>query len=162
MALTPVKLPDIQQSQPITRDKDGHAATWFITALNNAFKAIVNALNGVIDAQNAAEAAQVAADVAQTTGEAAQSTADTAQSTASTAATTASTAQTRADDAYTLAGTKVTKNTTSAPSYSTYTAPVVSNPPTQAEVQSIANALAAASAALNSTITKLHSADVFS
>lgn len=169
MALNPVKIADIQQAQPITRDAQGHAAPWFITALNTAFRTLTNAINGINDAINAAavadakaetadgkaETAQSSADTAQATGEAAQTSADTAQ-------TSADTAQARADDAYALADGKVDKNTTPAPSYSIYVAPTISNPPTQSEVQAIANALAAGSSALSSTINKLESAEVFS
>jgi hypothetical protein len=169
MALAPLKVAALQQSQPITRDQQGNPATWFMRSLNDTFKNIVAAVNAVIQAQNDADAAKAAADTAQGTAEGAQSSADTAQSSADTAQATAAsaaadaaTAQTRADDAFDLASDAVPKNQVSAPTYSTYGGQTVSNPPTQAEMQTLDNAVVALSAAFASMNGKLQSAEVFS
>lgn len=109
-------------------------------------------------------ATQVAAD--------AGTKADSAQQTAAAATASASTAQDRADGAYTLANSaytlangKVSKDaglpwaaptgTASRAAFATYTAPTISNPPTQAEVQALATALQAHSRALKAVVDDL-------
>lgn len=161
MALAPVQIAYLQESQPIIADQSGRPASWFIRSLNTVFKSLVGAINGVIAAQNAADAAAAAAAIADTKAVDAQDSADTAQTTATGAVSDAATAQAQADAAYALAGTKVTKNQTAAPAYTAYPGQTISAIPTQAEVQALDNAVKAASAALASTISKLHSADVF-
>lgn len=116
---------------------------------------------GVADAASA----QGTADVARTEAATAQTTADGAQVTADNAQTSANTAQTRADDAYTLAEQKAglsagpawaaPSGTLSRASLASYTAATISNPPTQAQVQAVANALQAVSQAMVALITDL-------
>ena len=148
-------------------------------------------LENAVEAAEAAAAAQATATAAQSTATTAQSTAVAANNNANTRqpASTSLTAlsalsgtglvEQTGPDAFTdrpigvatsasiptrgdADGRYVGQNGTSAPSYSAYTAPTISNPPTQAEVQSVANALQTASAALASVISKLHSIGAFS
>lgn len=56
----------------------------------------------------------------------------------------------------------VQQNGTSSPSYSAYAGQTISNPPTQAQVQATDDAVKAASAAIASIISKLHSIGAFS
>lgn len=65
-------------------------------------------------------------------------------------------------DALEAAGPYVVEGQEAAPSYSTFAGQTITDPPTQAEVQAIDDGLAAASTALDSVITKLQSASVFS
>jgi hypothetical protein len=95
MALTPIRIPTLQQSVPFV-DSSGRLSSEAISRINGAFKVITEAVNGVIEAQNAADAARAAADAAQGTADTAQTSADTAQG--------------RADDAYALAEAKVEKS----------------------------------------------------
>lgn len=116
-------------------------------------------------AKATAEQAGAAAATADTKADAAQGAADAAAGTASAAATAAVAAQNRADDAYDLAATKADKSTGAswaAPSgteartgISAYSAPTISNPPTQAEVQAIADAVQTLSRAVVALITDL-------
>ena len=78
MALKPVRVPTLIQSQPIVDDQ-GNPNTQFVQAWNNSLQQIVGSLNSVITAQNAAAAAQAAANTAQTAATAAQTSATTAQ-----------------------------------------------------------------------------------
>ncbi len=63
MAITPIRIPNFQQSRSIT-DRDGRPSPDFLRYLNKAFQDIQNSANAVIDAQNAADAANAAAAVA--------------------------------------------------------------------------------------------------
>ncbi|QPQ55597.1 hypothetical protein IC614_03065 [Allosphingosinicella flava] len=111
------------------------------------------------------DANPAAAAEAQQTAQQADTKAETAQSTATDAATAAANAQNRADDAYDLADTKVERSAGPAwaapsgasarTSVTAYTAPAISNPPTQAEVQALANALQEHSQAMVALITDL-------
>lgn len=56
----------------------------------------------------------------------------------------------------------VQQDQTAEPSYSTYTGQTISNPPTQAQVQATDDAVKAASTAIASIISKLHSIGAFS
>lgn len=134
-------------------------------------------LEGAEAAAVAAAAAQAAAQTAQGTAEAAQATADTKQPesislTALAALNGTGLVEQTGANAFTdraigvaaptsiptradADGRYVGKDGTAAPSYSAYTAPTISNPPTQAEVQGVANALQTASAALAALIVKL-------
>lgn len=113
----------------------------------------------------AAAAAQETADTAAAAAATADAAATAAQSAADTANASASDAQTRADDAYDLAATKVTKGagaawaapsgTAARTSLAAYVAPVVSNPPTQAEMQALADAVQAISRAVVALVTDL-------
>lgn len=106
-------------------------------------------------AQDSADQAAIDAGVADGKAEGAQATAESAQGTADAAMIRADDAYDRADDAYDLAGTKVTKNagpgwisptgSASRGALVSYSAPVISNPPTQAEVQGVADAVQALS-----------------
>lgn len=104
--------------------------------------------------------------------DAAQNSAQNAQDSATAASDSASVAQKRADNAYALgksaydlADTKVTQDvglswapptgTASRAAFATYESPTISNPPTQAEVQALADALQAHSRALKAVIDDL-------
>lgn len=56
----------------------------------------------------------------------------------------------------------VVKDSTAAPVYAAYAGQVISNPPTQAEVQALDAAVVAQSTAITALIAALQSADVFS
>jgi hypothetical protein len=154
---TSIRLPTIQQGQALV-DNQLRPAQWFVRMINDALGSIEDSINGVVQALAAAAAAQSAAGAAQGDASGAQATADTALANAGTA-------QSTANAANTLAGTKVTKDagatfgavtgTINRAGYTVYTAPVISNPPTQAEVQAIANALAVLSANHGAAITDL-------
>lgn len=162
MALNPISIAALQQSQPIVQDKEGRPTAWFIRALNSAFQQIAAAVNAVIASQNAADAAQAAADAAAGNAGSAQGSAAAAQSTANTALANAATAQGRADDAYTLADNAVVKLQTPAPVYVPYTGQTVSNPPTQAEMQALDNAVVALATAYDSLKNKLQAIEALS
>lgn len=158
MALNPVKLAYLQESQPITQDKEGRPASWFIRALNGVFKTLSDAINGIIAAQNAAEAAQATADTADGKADNAQTTADGAQATAATA-------QARADDAYDLAVTAVQKDvgptwtsasgTADRSGFSEYVEPTASVLYDPAQMQDVMHAAHEASQALVAIINDL-------
>jgi hypothetical protein len=117
------------------------------------------------DAAAAAAAADANAAAAAAAAALADASAATAQGAADTAAATAATAQARADGAYALAETKVEMSagpawaapsgTATRAAYAAYTAPVVSNPPTQAEMQALADAVQALSRAMVALVTDL-------
>jgi hypothetical protein len=117
----------------------------------------------------AAAGAQEAADEAAAAAAVADAAAAAAQTAATTAATSAGTAQGRADEAYDLAADKVDKSTGAAwapptgtlsrATLASYTAATISNPPTQAEVQAVADAVQAMSRALAAVITDLRATE---
>ncbi len=117
----------------------------------------------------AAAQAQESADNAAADAAAAEAAATAAQTAATDAGTAAATAQARADDAYDLALTKANKSTgaswaaptgtVSRVTFATYTAPAISNPPTQAEVQALANHVQVLSQALAAVITDLRATE---
>jgi hypothetical protein len=140
--LQPIRIPTLQQRIAFV-DNQGRLSVEAIRNLNDTFKAISDAVNGVISAQVAADAAQGTADGAVTDASAAQQT---------------------ADSAYALADGKVAKSAgpawtvpvgALARTYTGYVAGAISNPPTQSEVQSIANALQALSEAMVAVLTDL-------
>lgn len=119
-------------------------------------------------AQTSAQAAQIAANGAQTTATAAGATATAAQTAATTAGATAAAAQTTANSKLdqATADTLYVKDsvgpsfaaasgTADRTTFATYAAPTISNPPTQTEVQNIANATQAASQHLKAVIDDL-------
>lgn len=157
MALAPLNLSDVQQSVAIV-DQDGRPVGFFIRLLNQnnmnikaAFAAIVANIESTATAQAAADAAQDSAISA---------IADAAAASANAAA-----AQSDATDALGIAGTAVQQDlgpawtaptgTASRVSFATYTAPVISASPTQAEVQAVANAVQALSRALKAVVDDL-------
>jgi hypothetical protein len=168
MALEEIHLPRLDGFTALV-DPKGVSSITFAQWWDSVAGQLEAGINGVIEAQNAAAAADakaVTADgkavAAQTTADTAQATGEAAQGTADGAVADAATAQTRADDAYDLAGTKVTQDQVSAPSYSAYGGQTISNPPTQAEVQTLDDATTAIATALHSVISKLQTANVFS
>lgn len=124
---------------------------------------VVAAFEGLQNAAFSANPASAAA--AQEAAESAAAAATGAQDAADTAAFDAAAALALADDAYDLAGTKVTKSlgpAWAAPSgiqarstLAAYVAPTISGPPTQAEVQALADAVQAMSRALVAVIADL-------
>jgi uncharacterized protein DUF3359 len=157
MALQNIRLPRLDGLTRLV-DQAGVATVVFSQWWNSVATQIENAINGATQAINDAATAQSSADTAQGTADGAQSSADNAQ-------TAADNAQTTADSALALASTAVQQNvgpswtdatgTASRTAYSTYSAPVISNPPTQAEVQAIADALAVLSPHFTAVVNDL-------
>lgn len=169
MRLDPIRITAIQQAQPIVQDKEGRPSSYFVRALNDLFGRLAQTINALIvnqnataDAQDSANAAQGFAEAAQSAADSAGMSADAASLAANSALADAATAQAQADAAFALAGTKVTKDQTPAPIYSTYAGQTISAIPTQAEVQALDDAVVSLSSALSSVITKLQAIDVFS
>lgn len=81
MALTPFRIPALQQRNPIVDDQ-GRMTPEFARRLQDAFDAIPKMIRDTIIAQNAADMAQLTGDNAQTSADAAQLAADTAQAAA--------------------------------------------------------------------------------
>jgi len=129
--LEPVRLSRITAQVQIT-DPQGRPTPVFMRYFNDTLKLIETTINGVVDAQNAADAARLAADTAQETGEQAQFTAD------------GKISQDDADKLY------VARDATpewmpatgdaDRSSFAVYQAPIITDPPTAAQVQALANA----------------------
>lgn len=120
---------------------------------NEAMTTIESNINDILAAQAAAAAAQTSADTAQTSADDAQTSADNAQATASSANANANTRVLKSAGPSFLAPT----GTLSRTAYASYVSAVVSNPPTQAEVQAISDGLQALSQHVVAVITDLRS-----
>lgn len=129
--LTPLRLPRITAQVQIT-DAQGRPTPLFMRYFNDTLKTIETTINGVVDAQNAADAAREAADTAQQTGETAQQTAD------------GKISQDDADKLYVSRDATPTwmpaTGDADRGSFAVYQAPTVTDPPTAAQVQDLANA----------------------
>jgi len=116
-------------------------------------------------AQDAADSASKQAQIAASNAANASSSAQSAQGRADDAYSRANAAYSRADAAYELADEKVAKDaglpwaaptgTASRLAFTTYDAPTISDPPTKAEVQALADALQAHSRALKAVVDDL-------
>lgn len=146
-------------STPLTDANGTLNRTWqqFFYALY----ADVGALQAAQAAAAVAAAADEAAIAANTAATAANTAAIAAQATVNTATTAAAAAQTTANAANTTASAAVPKNGATAPSVTPFSGITVSNPPTQAEMQTISNALAAQSATVQATVANLQAVAVF-
>lgn len=123
-------------------------------------------------AKDAADQAAIDAGVADAKAVDAGVAAESAQGTADAAMTRADDAYDRGDEAYARAETKVAKNfgavweaatgTAARTAYAAYTAPTISNPPTQAEVQGVADAVQAMSRRMVALISDLRANGVLS
>lgn len=156
-------------------DDQGRASSQFTQYWQQFKGAIEGAINGIAGVLAAALAAQGSADLAAAAAAAAQTTASGASTAAGTAQTTASAAASAAATAQTTANGKLSQATAdglyvhqdlgpawAAPSgtlsraaYAAYVSPTISNPPTQAEMQAVSDALQALSRAMVGVITDL-------
>lgn len=156
--------PQLQQRIPFV-DSGGLLSNEALRFLNDAFKALAKNTEEVATALSNALAASLAAAQAQSDATTAANDAADAANTAAAAALAAATAQSTAESAGGIAATAVQQNlgpswsapsgTASRASFATYTAPVISASPTQAEVQGVADAVQAVSRALKAAVDDL-------
>jgi len=129
--LKPIRLTRLS-SQVQIADAQGRPTPVFMRYFNDTLDRIEGAVNGVIDAQLAADQAQEAANMAQATGEAAQIAADEKITKA------------EADGLYVQQDMTPTwqpgAGAADRGAFTVYAAPTISDPPTAAEVQALANA----------------------
>jgi len=153
-----------------------------VQTIENSINGIAEALAAALAAQGSADvananaaAAQADATAAQGSAAAAQTTANTGVTNASTAQTTANTALANAATAQTTANSKITQatadglyvhqdlgpawtaatGTASRAAYAAYVSPTISNPPTQAEMQTLSDAVQDLSQRMVALITDL-------
>ncbi|MFC0304393.1 hypothetical protein ACFSTI_29285 [Rhizorhabdus histidinilytica] len=150
MDLAPLNLADIQQAVPIV-DMSGRPVGFFVTLTNQNNKNIKAAVTAINENIEATAAAQAAADAAQDSAIAAQADAIAGLAAAAAAQATANNAVAKGVGPNWDAPT----GTADRGGFTTYTAPTISNPPTQAEVQALADALQANSRALKAVIDDL-------
>jgi hypothetical protein len=151
--IAPIKLSRLGALASIA-DGNGRPTPLFIRYFNDLLGKVETAFNGIIDALNRADAAQDQADTATDNAATAQQTADSKIS------------QADADALYvhqdsTPAWEQAT-GTLDRSAFTVYAAPLVSDPPTQAEVQGVADALQVHSQHLAALIADLTTANVLS
>jgi hypothetical protein len=149
--IEPIRLPRLSAMAGIA-DSEGRPTPLFMRYFNDVLARVETAFGGIIDALNQAEAAQQSADTAQGSADQAQLTADGKLS------------KTDADGYYVAQDDTPPWGTPAGPiardAFTTYTAPVLSTPPTQAELQALADALGQASQHFGALVTDLIGADV--